>query len=112
MNWLNSLPASAARLALAFRFDSAPIVVCNACISGLLGMITGMRLIRAGLFENAVVTGADVISRFILSGFGSFQALSAGHCKPFDKDRLSAAIPDGSNTYITNCEDFLIAACL
>jgi 3-oxoacyl-[acyl-carrier-protein] synthase I len=82
-----SLPASAARLARAFRFDAAPVVVSNACISGLLGMITGTRLIRAGLFENAVVTGADVISRFILSGFGSFQALSPGHCKPFDKDR-------------------------
>jgi 3-oxoacyl-[acyl-carrier-protein] synthase-1 len=95
-----SLPASAARLALAFRFDAAPIVVSNACISGLLGMITGMRLIRAGLFENAVVTGADVISRFILSGFGSFQALSPGHCKPFDKDRDGINLGEGAATVV------------
>jgi 3-oxoacyl-[acyl-carrier-protein] synthase I len=95
-----SLPASAARLARAFRFDAAPIVVSNACISGLLGMITGMRLIRAGLFENAVVTGADVISRFILSGFGSFQALSPGHCKPFDKDRDGINLGEGAATVV------------
>jgi 3-oxoacyl-[acyl-carrier-protein] synthase-1 len=95
-----SLPASAARLADAFRFDTAPIVVSNACISGLLGMITGMRLIRAGLFENAVVSGADVISRFILSGFGSFQALSPGHCKPFDKDRDGINLGEGAATIV------------
>ena len=95
-----SLPASAARLAHAFRFDAAPIVVSNACISGLLGMITGMRLIRAGLFENVVVTGADVISRFILSGFGSFQALSPGHCRPFDKDRDGINLGEGAATIV------------
>lgn len=95
-----SLPASAARLARAFQIDAAPIVVSNACISGLLGMITGMRLIRAGLFENAVVTGADVISRFILSGFGSFQALSPGHCRPFDKDRDGINLGEGAATVV------------
>ena len=95
-----SLPASAARLAKTFRLDAAPIVVSNACISGLLGMITGMRLIRAGLFENAVVSGADVISRFILSGFGSFQALSSGHCKPFDKERDGINLGEGAATVV------------
>ncbi len=95
-----SLPASAARLAKVFHFDTAPIVVSNACISGLLGMITGMRLIRAGRFEHAVVSGADVISRFILSGFGSFQALSPGHCKPFDKDRDGINLGEGAATIV------------
>lgn len=95
-----SLPASAARLAKAFQFEAAPIVISNACISGVLGMITGMRLIRAGLFDNAVVTGADVISRFILSGFGSFQALSPGHCRPFDKDRDGINLGEGAATVV------------
>jgi 3-oxoacyl-[acyl-carrier-protein] synthase-1 len=96
-----SLPASAARLAEALQLDAAaPIVISNACISGVLGMITGMRLIRAGLFDNAVVTGADVISRFILSGFGSFQALSPGPCKPFDKDRDGINLGEGAATIV------------
>jgi 3-oxoacyl-[acyl-carrier-protein] synthase-1 len=95
-----SLPGSAALLAAHFSFVHQPIVVSNACISGLLGMITGMRLIRAGFFENAIVTGADVISRFILSGFDSFQALSPAHCKPFDKDRDGINLGEGAATVV------------
>ena len=95
-----SLPGSAAVLARHFDFVHTPIVVSNACISGLLGMITGMRLLRTGLFENAVVTGADVITKFILSGFGSFQALSAGPCKPFDRDRDGINLGEGAATVI------------
>lgn len=95
-----SLPGSAAVLARHFGFTQTPIVVSNACISGLLGMITGMRLLRSGLFDNAVVTGADVITKFILSGFGSFQALSPGHCRPFDRDRDGINLGEGAGTVI------------
>lgn len=95
-----SLPKSAGIVARHFNFVHTPIVVSNACISGLLGMITGMRLLRAGLFEHAVVTGADVITKFILSGFESFQALSAGHCRPFDRDRDGINLGEGAGTVI------------
>lgn len=95
-----SLPGSAALLARHFGFVQTPIVISNACISGLLGMITGMRLLRSGLFENAVVTGADVITKFILSGFGSFQALSPGDCRPFDRDRDGINLGEGAGTMI------------
>jgi len=95
-----SLPGSAAVAARHFGFAQTPIVISNACISGLLGMITGMRLLRSGLFENAVVTGADVITKFILSGFGSFQALSPGVCRPFDRDRDGINLGEGAATMI------------
>lgn len=95
-----SLPGSAAVVAAHFGFTQTPIVVSNACISGLLGMITGMRFLRSGLFENAVITGADVITKFILSGFGSFQALSPGHCRPFDRDRDGINLGEGAGTMI------------
>lgn len=95
-----SLPGSAALLARHFHFAQTPVVVSNACISGLLGMITGLRLLRSGLFDNAVVAGADVITKFILSGFGSFQALSPGHCRPFDRDRDGINLGEGAGTVI------------
>lgn len=95
-----SLPGSAAVLARHFNFIQPPIVVSNACISGLLGLITGLRLLRAGFFDNAVVTGADVITKFILSGFGSFQALSPGICRPFDRDRDGINLGEGAGTVI------------
>ncbi|MBS1531226.1 MAG: beta-ketoacyl synthase [Bacteroidetes bacterium] len=95
-----SLSASAKLIAEYFGFKNQPIVVSNACISGVVAIITGMRLLRTGQYENAVIAGADVISEFILSGFESFQALSPGVCKPFDKDRDGLNLGEGAGTII------------
>ena len=95
-----SLPGSAAAVARHFGFLHTPMVISNACISGLLGLITGMRLIRAGVYENVVVAGADVITKFILSGFNSFQALSPGYCRPFDRDRDGINLGEGAATVV------------
>ena len=67
-----SLNTSAQLVADHFQFVNKPVVISNACISGLLAMLTGMRLIQSGQYEHAVVAGADVISKFVLSGFQSF----------------------------------------
>lgn len=82
-----SLHHSAKSVARYCKFTNEPVVLSNACISGLLGMITGMRLIQSGIYDHAVVAGADVVSKFILSGFQSFQAVSNEPCRPFDESR-------------------------
>ena len=99
-----SLGVSAARVGGQFGFAAKPVVVSNACISGLLGIITAMRLIRAGRYRNVVVAGADRITRFILSGFQSFQAISPGPCAPFDKDRNGISLGEGAATLILSAE--------
>ena len=83
-----------------FHFTNKPIVISNACISGLVAIITGMRLIQSGQYENAVIAGADVISKFILSGFQSFQAISNDRCKPFDAARNGINLGEGAGTII------------
>jgi len=95
-----SLSASARLIAAHFGFVNEPIIISNACISGVVGIITGMRLLRAGEYETAVVAGADVISRFIVSGFQSFQALSNDVCKPFDINRNGLNLGEGAGTII------------
>jgi len=95
-----SLSASAKRVAEKLGFVNRPIVVSNACISGVLGIVTGMRLLQQGIYDTAVVTGADEITKFILSGFQSFQAISAEPCKPFDKDRTGISLGEGAATVI------------
>jgi 3-oxoacyl-[acyl-carrier-protein] synthase-1 len=95
-----SLHHSAKLVAEYFHFTNAPLVVSNACISGLVGIITAMRLIQSGLYEHAVVAGADVISKFVLSGFQSFQAISSAPCKPFDKDRDGINLGEGAAAII------------
>ena len=95
-----SLSTSAKLVAEHFGFQNQPIVVSNACISGVLGVVTAARLLRSNQYENAVVAGADVISKFIMSGFQSFKALSSGPCKPFDKDHDGLNLGEGAGTII------------
>jgi 3-oxoacyl-[acyl-carrier-protein] synthase I len=95
-----SLHTSAKLIAKYFHFVNQPLIISNACISGLLAILTGMRLIRSGQYKNIVVTGADVITKFIFSGFQSFQALSNNVCKPFDKDRDGINLGEGAATAI------------
>ena len=95
-----SLNTSARLVADYFKFSNQPVIVSNACISGMLAIITGMRLIQSGQYEHAVVAGADVISKFVLSGFQSFQAISALPCKPFDAARDGINLGEGAGTVI------------
>jgi 3-oxoacyl-[acyl-carrier-protein] synthase-1 len=100
-----ALPTSARLIADYFHFVHAPIIVSNACISGLLALITAMRLIRSGRYDNAVIAGADVISRFVLSGFNSFQAISPGPCRPFDRSRDGINLGEGAGTVILSTQE-------
>lgn len=95
-----ALSTSAKLVADHFGFQNQPVIVSNACVSGVIAIITAMRLLRTGQYENAVITGADVISQFILSGFQSFQALSLQVCKPFDKSRDGLNLGEGAATLI------------
>jgi 3-oxoacyl-[acyl-carrier-protein] synthase-1 len=100
-----SLPTSAKLVAEHFGFQNKPIMVSNACISGVLGIITAMRLLRSGEYEHAVIAGADVISKFIMSGFQSFQALSPQQCKPFDEAHDGLNLGEGAGTIILSTNE-------
>ena len=95
-----SLNTSAHLVASHFGFFNQPVIISNACISGMLAILTGMRLIQSGQYEHAVVAGADVISKFVLSGFQSFQAISSSPCKPFDAARDGINLGEGAGTVI------------
>jgi 3-oxoacyl-[acyl-carrier-protein] synthase I len=95
-----ALHASASLVARELGFDSEPLVVSHACISGLLAMITGMRLIQSGLYDNLVITGADIITSFIYSGFRSFQAISQNPCRPCDAARDGISLGEAAATVV------------
>lgn len=99
-----SLYTSAKLVGEYFKNPNRPVVVSNACISGLMAMLTAKRLIQSGRFRHAVVAGADVISKFILSGFQSFQAVSDKPCKPFDIKRNGVTLGEAAGTVILSCE--------
>ena len=95
-----SLADSAQRIANQLGIDAKPIVVCNACISGLSALILGNRLIDSGLYDAAIVCGCDTPRQFILSGFQSLKALSPEPCRPFDMERMGLNLGEAAATLI------------
>ena len=86
-----SLAASARSIADGLGVTTPPVVVSNACISGLAALVQGMRMIRSGLADHVIVVGAELQPPFIVTGFQSLKALSLNACRPFD------AVRDGLN---------------
>jgi 3-oxoacyl-[acyl-carrier-protein] synthase I len=82
-----------------FKF-AADVVISNACISGVLAIITGKRFLEAGKYENALVVGADTLSEFIISGFQSLLALSNEPCRPFDENRKGINLGEGAGAIL------------
>ena len=82
-----TLACSARRLTDAFCNPNPAVVVSNACISGLAALLQGRRMLLSGGYDHVVVVGAEVQSRFIVTGFQSLKALSEAPCKPFDAAR-------------------------
>lgn len=95
-----SLADSAQRIASQLGIDAKPIVVCNACISGLSALILGNRLIDSDLYDAAIVCGCDTPRQFILSGFQSLKALSPEPCRPFDMERMGLNLGEAAATLI------------
>ena len=99
------LGKSASIVSSYFGNPNAPVVVCNACISGVCAQIEAMRALQSGRYDYAVVTGADEQSPFIISGFLSFKALTDTPCRPFDKDRTGLNLGECAATVVLKATD-------
>ena len=94
-------PAAAARkVARHLGMVNEPVVVSNACISGVAAQILAARLIETGKYDTAIVCGADAISPFVVAGFSSFKALSPQPCRPFDIERMGLNLGEAAATII------------
>ncbi len=95
------LPAeSAKRIADILGIQTQPIVICNACISGVAAIVTAQRLLLAEYYDTAIVVGCDVVSHFVVSGFQSLKAMSPEPCRPFDIERIGLNLGEAAATLI------------
>lgn len=98
---LQSSPGySANKIAQLLHITTIPIVACNACISGLSAIILASRLLNAGIYDYAIVCGADSLCKFTISGFQSLKALSIKTCRPFDIERNGLNLGEAAATII------------
>ncbi len=97
------LPVFAKHLQSYFKLAHTPVVLSNACISGILAIIIAKRFIEQGNFDNVFVCGGDILSEFTISGFKSFNAMSSEPSKPFDANRVGINLGEAVSTIlITN----------
>ena len=91
---------TAQTIAETLGISTTPIVVCNACVSGLSAQLLANNLLSAGLYDYAIVVGAEVQSKFIVSGFQSLKAVSDEPCHPFDIERIGLNLGEAAATII------------
>ncbi|UQB67634.1 beta-ketoacyl synthase N-terminal-like domain-containing protein [Epilithonimonas zeae] len=97
------LSSLAQKIADFFGFKIKPIVVSNACVSGVMAIAVAKNMIVAGKYKDAFVIAGDEISEFVISGFNSFQAIGTEICKPYDKNRDGINIGEATAAvYITS----------
>lgn len=83
--------------------------ISTACSSSARAIISGRRLIEAGLVDAAIVGGADTLSRMPVNGFDSLESLSASLCQPFGRDRCGITIGEGAGLMLLTREPHALA---
>ncbi|WP_343681398.1 beta-ketoacyl synthase N-terminal-like domain-containing protein [Chryseobacterium arthrosphaerae] len=99
------LSALAQKTADFFGFKTKPIVISNACVSGVMAIAVAKNMIQAGRYKDAFVIAGDELSEFVISGFNSFQAIGSGPCQPYDKNRDGINIGEATAAVYVTAEE-------
>jgi 3-oxoacyl-[acyl-carrier-protein] synthase-1 len=107
IEWLGQVPderillaRSANIIAAALGIKVKPVVISHACVSGVVATQIALRLLQREQYKNAVVIGADRFTKFVLSGFQSFQAVADAPCRPFDAERKGINLGEAAATIV------------
>ena len=87
------------------QLPNNPIIISNACISGVVAITKAAELIKADFYENVIVIGVDFLSDFVVYGFEALYALSKDICKPFDKDRIGINLGEACSAVVLSKND-------
>ncbi|WP_294206388.1 beta-ketoacyl synthase N-terminal-like domain-containing protein [uncultured Chryseobacterium sp.] len=106
------LSVLAQKVADHFGFTSKPVVISNACVSGVLALAVAKNMIAAGMYTDAFVIAGDEVSEFVLSGFNSFQAIAPEPCKPYDASRNGINLGEAAAAaYVTSSPSVSAQVC-
>lgn len=100
------LQITAERILKACGLNAFPLVVSNACISGVSAIITAQRFLAAGDYENAIICGADIITAFVAKGFQALNATADGHSRPYDAARNGINLGEAAATVVLSTSHF------
>ena len=74
--------------------------VSTACTSSAKALISGARLLNAGLVDLVIAGGVDTLARFTIAGFSSLEAVSEPLCLPFSANRCGINIGEAAVLFL------------
>lgn len=77
-----------------------PLLVSNACISGVQAINVASDYIENSLYDHVLVVGCDILSPFVINGFQSLYAISEGACQPYDQNRIGINLGEACATVL------------
>lgn len=85
-----------------FKLNEAPIVLSNACVSGIQAIGLAKRYLEEGIYDDIIVVGCDLFSEFVFRGFESFQAISNEPCQPYSTHRKGITLGEACGSVIVS----------
>lgn len=95
----------AGNIAQYFGFTTMPIVISNACVSGILSVAVAKRLVQSGMYNNVFIVSGDEVSEFVVSGFNALLAMSDVPCKPFSGSRNGITLGEAAAAVLVSADD-------
>ena len=95
--------------AIARRYNAArrPIVISNACISGVSAFVVARELLQSSKAKHVIVAGGDALSEFITAGFASFKSISSQPCRPYDAERDGLTLGEAAGAVLLTTDEAL-----
>ncbi len=101
------LPNLAKKVADFCGITTEPIVISNACISGVSALIVAARLIEERCYKHILVVGGDLLTQFVVSGFQSFKSVSEKLCRPYDAARDGLSMGEACGAVLLSSDENL-----
>jgi len=79
--------------------------ISTACSSAANAIMLGVRMIKAGILDRAIVGGTDSLSAFTINGFSSLMIYSDEHCQPFDDERKGLNLGEAAAYIVLESEE-------
>lgn len=98
----------AKKVAYFLGITTEPILISNACISGVSALIVASRLIEEGRYRHVLVVGGDLLTKFVVSGFQSFKSVSETLCRPYDSARNGLSMGEACGAVLLSCDEQLL----
>ncbi|WP_127717052.1 beta-ketoacyl synthase [Halobacteriovorax sp. HLS] len=100
-------------MAISINFTGAVLSANSACASGNQSVVLASQLIKAGIYDVAIVGGCEEAHKTTVSTFDAAHASSINYndspkdsSRPFDKNRDGVVISEGAGIIILESEEF------